>query len=78
MRTFASTGQMKRPFYDRNDPFCISRQPNDLKYALDLFYTRLLKIADKMNTKKAKKIAKRRINFLKKFLKELNTELKES
>lgn len=76
MRTFASTGSMKREFYNTDDPFAKKRRPDDMKYALDLFFTRLLKIQEKMHTKSAKKIAKRRTVFLEKFLKELDLELK--
>lgn len=75
MRTFSSTGQMKRKFYNSKDPFCKKRKPNSLNYALDLFYNRLLKVHNRMHTKTAKKIAKRRTKFLKLFLKELNLEL---
>lgn len=75
MRTFASTGSMKRTFYHTEDPFAKNRQPDDMKYALDLFFTRLLKVKERMHTETAKKIAERRTNFLKKFLKELELEL---
>lgn len=75
MRTFSSTGSMKRLFYNPNDPFCENRDPDDLRYAIDLFFTRLLKIRSRMHTKTAKKIAKRRTEFLQQFLKELNLEL---
>jgi len=77
MRTFSSTGQMKRLFYHSEDPFCESREPDDLKFAIDLFYTRLLKMEKRMHTESAKKIAKRRTNFLKEFLSELELELRE-
>lgn len=76
MRTFASTGRMRRTFYNVKDPFAKNRQPDDTKYGLDLFFTRLLKIKDKMHTKSAKKIAERRTVILKIFLKELEFELK--
>lgn len=75
MRTFSSTGQMKRVFYNKEDPFCKNRQPNNKKYALDLFYDRLLKAKDRMNTATAKKIAFRRTKILENFLKELELEL---
>jgi uncharacterized protein len=78
MRTYSSTGQMKRSFYNSQDPFCKNRKPNASKFALDLFYERLLKVAEKMHTKTAKKIAKRRTNFLVNFLKELEFELEEN
>lgn len=76
MRTYSSTGQMKRPFYDPIDPFCKNREPDVLHFALDLFYARLLKVTERMHTKSAKKIAERRKIFLEKFLKELDIELK--
>ena len=76
MRTFASTGQMQRTFYHSKDPFCINRKPDDLKYAIDLFYTRLLKIEKRMHTTTAKKIVRRRTKFLYQFLRELGLELK--
>ncbi len=75
MRTYSSTGQMKRPFYNAEDPFCTKREPDSKKYALDLFYTRLLKVEGRMHTKTAKQIAKHRTAFLKTFLKEFKLEL---
>ena len=75
MRTYSSTGQMKRPFYDVDDPFCSKREPNSMNNALDLFYTRLLKVESRMHTKMAKRIAKRRTDFLRRFLAELKMEL---
>lgn len=75
MRTFASSGLMARPFYNVEDPFCQNRKPQDLKYGLDLFYSRLLLIKDKIHTNIARKIAIKRIKFLHNFLKEFKEEL---
>lgn len=75
MRTFSSTGSMKRLFYHPDDPFCKHRRPDDLAFAIDLFYTRLLKVEERMHTKTAKRIAKRRTYFLQEFLNELKLEL---
>ena len=75
MRTYSSTGQMGRPFYDSTDPFCEQRTPNAGMFALDLFYERLLKVADRMHTKTARLIAKRRTKFLLEFLEEFKLEL---
>lgn len=75
MRTFASTGQMKRQFYHPEDPFCSGRAPEPLSYALDLFYDRLLRVEERMNTKTAKRIARGRTQFLKKFLAQFEKEL---
>lgn len=75
MRTFASSGSMKRTFYHTQDPFARGRPLDDMKYAIDLFYTRLLKVNERMHTESAKKIAKRRRRFLEGFLKEFELEL---
>jgi len=66
---------MNKTFYDVSDPFCKKRKPDDSKYALDLFFTRLLVVQSRLYTKTAKNIAKKRANFLKAFLKELKVEL---
>ncbi|MGV8086668.1 MAG: HD domain-containing protein [Candidatus Woesearchaeota archaeon] len=75
MRTYSSTGQMKRPFYNSLDPFCDNRKPDASLFALDLFYERLLKVTERMHTKTAKNIAKRREKFLLNFLEEFKLEL---
>jgi len=75
MRTYSSTGQMKRPFYNSEDPFCKNREPDATRFALDLFYERLLKVTERMHTKTAKDISIRRTEFLLKFLDEFNLEL---
>ncbi len=77
MRTFASTGQMHRPFYDPEDPFCERRESNDKKYALDLFFTRLLVAPERMYTRTARELALERNTFLQVFLDELRRELDE-
>ena len=78
MRTFASTGQWGRPFCDPKDPFCKNRETNTKSYALDLFFERLLKVENLMHTKMAKKLARRRTQFLRDFLEEFRLELEES
>jgi uncharacterized protein len=75
MRTFNSGGRMERPFYNENDPLCESREPKPSEYTLDFFYTRLLNIERKLNTKTAKRLAKKRSQFLLVFLNQLKSEL---
>ncbi|MFA6460987.1 MAG: HD domain-containing protein [Candidatus Woesearchaeota archaeon] len=75
MRTFCSTGQMRRRFYHSEDPFCEKREPDSHIYALDLFYKRLLKVGEVMNTETAKRLAEKRTNFLYYFLEQLKEEL---
>jgi uncharacterized protein len=78
MRTYSSAGLMNKTFYDILDPFCKKRKPDDSKYALDLFFTRLLVIQSRLYTKTAKNLVKPRIQFLEAFLKELEIELSEN
>jgi len=75
MRTFSSTGSMRRPFYSEEDPFCEGREPAPKSYALDLFYARLLKVGERLSTETAKKLLEPRHRFLQLFLAELKTEL---
>jgi uncharacterized protein len=75
MRTFASAGQMGNTFYNKNDPFCEKREPDSMNYALDLFYTRLLRVKDIMNTETAKVLAIKRTEDLEKFLDCLKGEI---
>ena len=78
MRTFGSSTPMHiTAYYDLKDPFCYGRKPNDRKYSLDLFFTRLLKVSSRMHTKAARRLAMHRNTFLRSFIKELYTETKE-
>jgi uncharacterized protein len=77
MRTFCSTGQMRKTFYHEIDPFCKKRMPDKNNYAIDLFYDRLLKISEGMNSLTSKQIAKSRMNFLLLFLEQLKREIIE-
>jgi len=74
-RTFAVGGSEKRPFYNKNDPFCYKRSPNDQEWTLDHFYKKLLLLEKKMNTKTAKGEARRRTIMMKKFLNDLKKEI---
>ena len=61
--------------YNVDDPFCINRQVNDRLFAIDHFYTKLFKLADTMHTQSAKIEASKRIEYMKSFLAQLNTEI---
>lgn len=74
-RAFAVGGSEHRPFYNKSDPFCSKRKPNDTKWTLDHFYKKLLKLEQLMNTKSAKTEAKRRTKILQNYLTELKKEL---
>jgi len=76
MRTFCSAGVMRKQFYHQDDPFCEKREHECLVYALDLFYSRLMVVKDKMNTMTASRMADERTMFLYDFLSQLKREIR--
>ncbi len=64
-----------RPLYALDDPFCQNRQPDDTSYTLDHFYIKLLGLADTMQTDAAKIEAVKRIEFMKSYLLQLESEI---
>ena len=74
-RVFATSGSLKRPFYNIDDPFCKTRNPNDKIWTVDHFYQKLLKLDSLMNTKSGKIEAKNRTKVLQEFLKQLGKEI---
>jgi uncharacterized protein len=74
-RAFAVGGLENRLFYDKKDPFCLNRKPNDQVCTVDHFYKKLLLLESKMNTKTAKIEAKRRTKIIKKYLNDLKKEI---
>jgi len=74
-RAFSVGGAEKRPFYNKDEPFCRKRIPNDQKWTLDHFYKKLLLLEKKMNTKTAKKEAQHRTKIMKRFLNALKKEI---
>jgi len=74
-RAFSVGGSGKRPFYNKSDPFCQRRKPDDNNWTLDHFYKKLLLLEKKMNTAEAKKEASRRIKIMKKFLRDFKKEI---
>jgi uncharacterized protein len=74
-RVFATSGLLKRQFYNVDDPFCKKRTPDDNIWAIDHFFKKLLRIESLMNTKSGKVEAKKRTRILKEFLKQLKDEI---
>lgn len=77
MRMFSYSGTINRAFYSYKDPLAKERDLDDLKYTIDLFFTRAYKIPELLHTKTAKQIAERRVAFMEDFIKELQLEMKE-
>jgi uncharacterized protein len=74
-RCIAVGAALDRPLYERDDPFCRSRTPDDRGASLDHFYTKLLKLADTMQTRAGRREAERRTDFLRAFVAQLETEI---
>ena len=74
-RAFSVGGSGKRPFYNKSDPFCQRRKPDDSKWTLDHFYKKLLLIEKTMNTNAAKKEARHRTKIMKKFLDDFKKDI---
>jgi len=74
-RTFASTGFMAKPFYDGEDPFKTEKPLDEKNIAIDLFFTRLLIVGERMNTQTARAMAEPRTALLQQFLEQFGTEI---
>jgi uncharacterized protein len=74
-RCFATSAEMKRPFYDLQDPFAQNRERDDKSFGIDHFYRKLLKLGESMHTATAKQMAVMRINYMKNYLDQLSEEI---
>ena len=63
--------------YHPDDPFALHRTPDDQRYLLDRFFTKLLSLNEVMMTETGRALAQRRLAFLRLFLQELQVELVE-
>ena len=68
-------GNLERPLYDSDDPFCEGREPDDSISTIDHFYTKLLRLSDTMQTDSGRKEATKRTEFMLFFLQRLTEEL---
>ncbi|MDQ7040496.1 MAG: HD domain-containing protein [Rhodothermus sp.] len=68
-------GATGRLLYDPAEPFPHQRPPDDHRYVLDHLFTKLLHLADRMQTETGRREARRRTEFLQTFLNELQREL---
>ena len=79
---WAVTGTIRRTShtltYHPDDPFAEQHEPDDTRYILDHFYSKLLKLSDTMATSTGRELARRRTDFMKAFLEELRDEIGKS
>ena len=77
-RCMATCGEIGRPLYQEDDPFCTEREPDDRRYGLDHVFKKLLRIEERLNTVPARAIAKQRTAFLRQFVDQLAHELDDA
>ena len=74
-RCFALSGLARRPFYELEDPFCKTREPNDQSNTLDHFFTKLLHLQKRLNTVSAQTEGESRVRTMMAYLKSLEQEI---
>jgi len=68
-------GQLGRVLYDPDDPFAERRSPADAVSSIDHFYTKLLTLADTMQTASGRREAQRRTVYMGGYLQQLRSEI---
>lgn len=76
-RTLMLGGVLGKPLYDTAEPIPYRRVPNDRENAIDHFYVKLLRLEERMQTATGKEEAKRRTEFMRQYLKELQSEIED-
>jgi uncharacterized protein len=74
-RCIAVGAALGRPLYERADPFCRTRAPDDRGASVDHFYTKLFGLAGSMQTPAGRREAARRTAFLRAFVTQLESEI---
>jgi len=74
-RTFITGGANGTPFYDLSEPFPINRAADDRTSMIDHFFTKLLTLANTMQTEAGRAAAQQRAQFLRQFLTQLGIEI---
>lgn len=74
-RCLMTGGAMRQRLYHPDDPFPVSRQPQDDVQSIDHFFAKLLTLAQTMQTSSGQSIAQQRTRFMIDFLHQLAREL---
>ncbi|MEA9391963.1 phosphohydrolase [Acerihabitans sp. TG2] len=75
-RVFHVSGQLGRGLFNAQDPLALHRPLDDVQYTFDHFQTKLLTLADTMQTEMGRKMAAYNIDYLVTFMSKLCAELK--
>ena len=74
-RTLMLGGANGAPFYNLSEPFPVTRAADDRTSTIDHFFTKLLKLAETMQTAAGREAAQQRAQFLQQFLTQLGREI---
>lgn len=74
-RCFAVGGMLNRAIYSGDDPFCEHRIPDDSRYTIDHFYSKLFSIAKTLQTDSGKAEGEKRVQAMKAYLRQLESEI---
>ena len=74
-RTLMLGGANGAPFYNLSEPFPVTRAADDRTSTIDHFFTKLLKLAETMQTAAGREAAQQRAQFLQQFLAQLGREI---
>lgn len=74
-RTFYTAGRMNSAMFHPEEPLAQTRPLDDLRYALDHFETKLLRLPDTMQTEPGRRLARKRAEVLLTFQKALLDEV---
>ncbi len=75
MRTVSCGMKMGSRYYSATEPLPESRPLDDRTYTIDHFYVKLFRLVETMNTPKGKQEALRRMDFMREFLNQLQSEV---
>lgn len=75
-RCFSVGGELNSRMYHPDDPFAEAREIDDSKWTVDHFYEKLFRLPDLLNTDTARRIAERRVAYMRSFLGQLSTEIR--
>jgi uncharacterized protein len=78
LRCASVNAKMESTFYDPNDPFAEGREHDDKKFMIDHYFVKLFKLPELMTTPMGKSLAYKRVEFMKRFLQELECEIRVS
>ncbi|MFT4640127.1 MAG: hypothetical protein ACI8T1_003452 [Verrucomicrobiales bacterium] len=74
-RTFYVGGKLNSSLFDGDDPFAGNRELDDSNFAVDHFKTKLLGLADTMQTSAGREVAEQRTEFMRHYLDQLASEI---